>query len=139
MNTKSYTSILNKALKKGIISNKLKEAILAILEAFKTKDLNLIYQLSACKSLTCGGMSDSTDKVHAFREDHDHNVKILGRSMYSILDALNHDVAIKIHQIPASMMIVSSKGYVSEMKNKGTHPIIKRILFEKRNIAKGIF
>ena len=140
MNSKSYTSKLNKALNKGIITPKLKEAIIAILKAFEDKDLNLIYQLSACKSLICGEMTDAPDKIHAFREDHEHNEKVLGNSLYDILDALNHDVAFKIHQIPAGMMLVDSRSRtVSEMKNKGTHPIIKRILLEKRNMAKGIY
>ena len=141
MDIKTYVNKLNKALNKGTITPKLREAIIAILKAFEDKDLNLIYQLSACKSLICGKMSDATDKIHAFREDEEHNEKVLlGDSLYGILGALNHEVAIKIHQVPAGMMIVDSRSRtVSEMKNKGTHPIIKRILFENRNIAKGIY
>jgi hypothetical protein len=85
-------------------------------------------------------MSDAVDKVYAFREDSDHNREVLGNDLYGILDTLNHDVAIKIHQIPEGMMIVNSRSRtVAQMKNKGTHPIIKRILLEKRNIAKGIY
>jgi hypothetical protein len=140
MNKRSYKSKLNKALKLATITQKLREAIIAILKAFEDKDLNLIYQLSACKGLICGEMSASVDKINAFREDDKHNEKVLGNSLYSILDAINHDVAIQIHQIPSGMMIVDSRSkIVSEMKNKGTHPIIKRILLEKRNIAKGIY
>jgi hypothetical protein len=140
MNTKLYISILNKALKMATITPKLREAIIAILKALEDKDLNLIYQLSACKGLICGKMSVATTRTHAFREDDEHNEKVLGNSLYGILDALNHDVAIKIHQIPAGMMVVDSRSRtISEMKNKGTHPIIKRILLEKRNIAKGIY
>lgn len=135
-NVKSHVTEINRILKKGKTSPMLRQALIAIVGALNQGNLKLAYQLSACKSFITGVLNPK-DKVHAFQENNAYNEKTLGRDVYSILDGIHHYLAMDVNQIPSGMMIMSAGGS-AEMHIKGTHPIIKRILSERRAIyAKG--
>lgn len=133
---------MKKILKKGIISPRLHEAVTAILQALEDKDLDLAYQLSACKSLICAAdlfLDSNAYKKNAFWENREHNDKVLTASVYVILDTFHHDVAWELDKLPSGRMTVSQKGknlVYSEMKPKGMHTIVRRIRFEKNQIRK---
>lgn len=132
---------LQSILKKAVISPMLKTAIENTIEAIKSKDLNLACQLTAVKSFITGLIS-SKDKSHAFQEDQWKNEKILGDSVYSILDGLHHDLAFRNGSVPSGMMMFGvtkdGKKVCNEFKAQGMHPIIKRMKMEKNNIQKQI-
>ena len=130
---KNWKPDLMKILKKGIISPRLREAVEVMVQALKDKDLNLAYQLSACKSHITGVM-DPNNKAYAFQEDHDSNKKALTASVYEILDFFHHYMA--IDAMPSGMVMLSSNGHMSEMKPKGTHTIVRRIQYEHRQCYK---
>jgi hypothetical protein len=132
MNTRSVKSSLTKALKKGVMSPLLRTAIEATLKALDTKNLKLAYHITACKSLITSNL-DPKDKVHAFQEDGDANEEALGNSLYSILDGVHFQLANVLQRIPSGMMIMYARG-IHEMTSKGTHPIIKRIIAERKAI-----
>ena len=132
---KNWTPDLEKILKKGIISPRLREAVEAMVQALKDKDLNLAYQLSACKSHITG-IINPKNKTYAFQEDHNNNKKALTASVYEILDFFHHDMAWAINAMPSGMVMLSSNGRMSEMKPKGTHPIVRRVQFEHRQCMK---
>ena len=132
---KEHKPMLNRILKKAVISPMLRKAVEAIIKALTDKDFVLAYKLSACKSYITGEI-DLKDKVNAFQEDNDKNEKIFTRPVYSILDGIHHDIAAAIDAIPSGMMIVG-RGEVKEMKiESGLHPVLKRIKFENGAIHK---
>jgi hypothetical protein len=128
-------------LKKAVISPMLKTAIENTIEAIKSKDLNLAYQITAVKSFITGEINPK-DKSHAFQENCEKNEKILGNSVYSILDGIHHDLAFRNGSIPSGMMMFGvakdGKKVCNEFKAQGMHPIIKRMKVEKNNIQKQI-
>ena len=132
---KNHKPMLNKILKKAVISPMLRKAIEAIIKALTDKNFVLAYKLSACKSYIISEINPK-DKIYAFQEDDDKNEKIFTRPVYSILDGIHHDIAFAIDAIPSGMMIVG-RGEVKEMKIKsGLHPVLKRIKFENNAIYK---
>ena len=131
---------LNKALKhQDLMSFMLREAIIATKQALIDGDLSLAYQLSAVKSFITGVLNPK-DKRHAFQEDNDANEKILGNSLYCILDGIHFRLAMTIGEMPSGMMVVSAfqSGALAteEMKRKGDHPIIKRMDYEHNAIRR---
>lgn len=124
---------LTRLLDKGvIITTYLKIAIKSTIKAIEENDLELAYQLTACKSLISGWNCDK--KICFFREDTEANRKKLGVSVYSKLDDIHHDLACIVGLLPSGMAMFSSDGTVHGMKSVGTHPIVKRIAFEKDRI-----
>lgn len=130
MNTRSIKADLTKALKKGTMSPTLRAAITATVKELDKGNLNLAYQITACKSLVIGEI-DPTDKMYAFQEDQAANEKALGNSLYCILDGIHFQIAMTTNQMPSGMMLLSAHGS-TEMKHEGTHPIVKKIIAERK-------
>jgi hypothetical protein len=124
-------------LNKGIISPRLRYAIEEILKALNANNWELAYQLTAVKSLITGVINPK-DKVQAFQEDHEANEKILGNSVYSILDHIHHDIAFGLDEMPSGSKTLHANGKTSEFKAKGIHPIVRRIQYEHRMIVKDV-
>ena len=132
MDLAKWHRVLPKIIVEGKLSLMLKDACIDIYKNMVLEDWELAYQVSACKSYIIGKI-EPENKANAFQEDQENNEKILGKSVYCLLDSFHHDVALKINKIPSGVTIVSPKG-VSSMKSKGTHPIIKRIKYEDKVI-----
>jgi hypothetical protein len=132
MNIRNIKSTLNKILQKGFMSPMLREAVTATIEALSKENYALAYQITACKSYVIGKIN-SKNTVYAFQEDEAANNKILGRSLYSILDGIHHEIAFAIDKMPSGMMVLSANGSI-EMQHKGTHPIVKRIITEDKHL-----
>jgi hypothetical protein len=129
---------LIKVLKSGTMSPMLTRAVLEAIRALKAGDLDLAYQITACKSHICGNLGQN-HRTYAFREDHAANEKKLGDSLYGILDGIHFQLAMMLHKIPSGMMVVSSSpqgGAVEEMRHVGEHPIVKRIAYESAQCAR---
>lgn len=143
----NYKALLTKSLRKPVkLSPMLRHAITDILACLKRldtaktvkaqqSDFRLAYQLSACKSWLSGEI-DPKDKVHAFQEDDPTSKKVLGDTLYCILDGLHHELAFKIGAMPSGMMAMCSNGQTSEMKPSGTHPVIQRMIEERKTLYK---
>jgi hypothetical protein len=140
ISNKTLMTDLTRILKIGTMSPKLREAVSETLKAVKAKDLDLAYQITVCKSLICGKL-DHQPRRNAFREDHAANEKALGNSIYCIMDGIHFQLAMLLDKMPSGMMIFggSPKGFVrEEMKSSGTHPIVKRVIFEKARCAREV-
>lgn len=124
---------INRILDKGTMSPMLQQALVAIAGALTKGDIDLAYQLSACKSFI-SGILNPKDKMHAFQEDDKTNEKTLGNGIYSILDGIHFQLAMEADRIPSGMLIMSA-GDSIEMKRQGTHPIIKRMTREHNAIV----
>jgi len=136
------SDILIYVLKTGKMSGMLYAAIQGIIEALSNDDLNLAFNLSACKSYIVSEINES-DTTHAFQEDSEFNEKKFGNSLYGSLDDLNHQLAAKLNAIPAGAYIVtgSNKGltFKSGMKEiSGSHPVIQRIREEHQAILEEV-
>jgi hypothetical protein len=128
---------VKKLLAKGFISPTLKLAIEESLKAIKNKDLELAYQLSACKSYIANKIDPKRRafRSNAFQEDREKNEATLKASAYCIMDNFNADIAWTLQAMPSGMMTVykTESGLVVEsMKIIGQHPIIKRMKYEKK-------
>ena len=126
---------LIKVLKSGTMSPMLTRAVLETVKAIKEGDIDLAYQITACKSHICGDL-DQNHRTYAFREDRAANEKKLGNSIYGILDGTHFHLAMKLHKIPSGMMVFGGGHVVEEMKHNGKHPIVKRIAFESAQCAR---
>lgn len=140
ISNKTLMTDLTKILKIGTMSPMLREAVSETLKAVKAGDLDLAYQITVCKSHICGKL-DHQPRKYAFREDHVANEKALGNSIYCILDGIHFQLAMRLDQMPSGMMVLSGTprgmGIVKEeMKSSGTHPIVKRIIFESNQNAR---
>jgi hypothetical protein len=128
---------LQNILNDGIISPKLRYAIEEIIKALNVLDWDLAYQLTAVKSFITGIINPKA-KAYAFQEDHDANKKILGNSVYCILDGIHHDIAFAIDELPSGVMVLKGDGKISEHKARGVHPIVRRIKYEHQMIEKSV-
>jgi hypothetical protein len=131
---KNQIFTLQKILNKARMSPMLSRAIKDTIQALEAQDLALACELSACKSFIIGFL-DPKNKQYAFQEDNAYNKIALKDSVYCLLDNIHHDIAWKIGQLPSGMMIVG-RGTIQEMKPSGTHPIVKRIIFEQNRVHK---
>jgi hypothetical protein len=134
----NHTPTLKKILTKAHISPMLFQAVEDTIQALQTNNLSLACELTACKSHITGSL-EPKNKQYAFQEDSAYNVTQLKDSVYSLLDNIHHDIAWKLGEMPSGMIQVLSgpKGMVwNERKPKGTHPVIKRIKFEQKQLNK---
>jgi hypothetical protein len=141
LNYRKVKSDLNKALSKGSLSPMLRKAIEATVEALDKKNLKLACELTSCKSILIGALQPK-NKVYAFQEDSDVNEKVLGNSLYVILDIIHHDLAWQIDEMPSGQAIFSAgpNGLVIQERPspKGTHPVVRRIKKERDAIKKSV-
>lgn len=132
-------------LAKGRMSSMLRRALEDTKTAIKAGDLNLAYQLTACKSFIVGTLRTAPSsrryregRHNYFRESSRLNTKALGNDLYQLLDGLHHDLAFALQEIPSGMMIYSStglnSGVVQQMQRKGTHPVIEAMNQEHAEI-----
>lgn len=131
-------STLRKILKRASISTMLRQAVEETILALQKKDLELAYQITTCKSLICSDLRFDAIQ-NAFREDDKANEKALGDSVYSLMDGIHHELAHRLHKMPSGMMVLSHgpQGVVvEEMKPSGTHPVVKRIIFERNRLKR---
>lgn len=129
---KKMIAELNKILEEASISKMLRTAIEETIKALKEKNYELAFQLTGCKSYIIGEINSEIE-TYAFREDSKRNERVLKNSVYSILDGIHYDLAIKIDKMPSGMNVFTSKG-INSFTIQGDHPIIKRMRFEKRAI-----
>ena len=127
---KNCLPILNEILKHGVMSPMLKEAIKETIKAIKEKNLNLAYQITACKSYLVGVIDP--------QEDEEKNEELFDRSIYILLDGVHHEISFAIDSIPSGMMNLKYNGEVKKFQSNGIHPIIKRIKHEDEVIRKGV-
>lgn len=127
---------LKNILKKGVMSPMLKETVTSTIKALESGDLELAYQITACKSLIVGRI-DPEDTRNAFQEDESVNAKLFKGSLYNILDGMHHDLAMSVKKLPSGMSIHSPEG-VAQMTHRGEHPVIKRITAEHENIHREV-
>lgn len=141
---KNWIPTLKKILNKARISPMLNLAITDALQALQDKDLNLAYQLTACKSHITGSL-EPQNKQYAFQEERDFNEAQLGNSVYGLLDNIHADIAWQLQKMPSGMISVglSPNGAVRntfvvirEMKPAGTHPVVKRIALERKRFGR---
>jgi hypothetical protein len=104
---KASIKTLDKILKKAEISPDLRNAVMELKEAIRKKDIVRAYEVSAVKSYICGSMK--MRDCH-FRENDEYNMKVLGTYVYSTLDSIHFDLAMKAGKIPAGMMVFSAEG-----------------------------
>jgi len=112
MMIKTNVKVLDKILKKAEISPDLRIAVAELKNALKEKDIVRAYEVSAVKSYICTSMGERRCSGSHFTENGDYNRKVLGMdgSVYSILDNIHFDLAMKAGKIPAGMMIFSAEG-----------------------------
>jgi len=134
---KNWIPTLNKILRKARISPNLCIAIDSTIKALEAKDLDLAYQITACKSLIIGSL-EPKNKQYAFQEDHAYNKARLKDSVYGLLDGIHHDIAWQINKMPSGQVMALSNGKICEMTPTGIHPVVKRIKLEKNRIHREV-
>lgn len=115
----------------------LRTALEDSLEALKAGNLNLAYQLSACKSFIVG-VIDPEDSKNAFQEDQDANEKLLRDSIYHLVDVIHHELAWKLDQLPSGAALMSSQG-MTTMHPSGAHHVIIRMNDERAAIMEKLY
>lgn len=125
---KKYEGILKKSLKVAIMSEELRNAIKEILQALKKHNWDLSYELTSVKSYISGDINDISSP---FREDDEYNKKVLGDSLYTILDLLHHEIAFLIDELPSGTYIITSKGYYTKKAPEKTSSPTLRLIKEE--------
>ena len=137
MKNMNPTTTLKRILKVAHISPMLTLAITDTIQAIQEKNLDLAYQLTACKSHITGVL-EPKNKQYAFQEDHDYNETQLKDSVYGLMDTIHHDIAWQIDKMPSGMVVASSNGKIREMKPIGIHPVVKRIRLEMNRLHREV-
>jgi len=133
------TRYIGDILGKARISEPLREALVELRDALKKRDMEKAYELSSVKSLISSDYS-KPKKGNLFNEDSDYNEKLFGgRSVYSILDVMHHEIAFSQDKIPSGMMVFHSTGVVEQKgKPHGESLTLKRIKSELEFIEKSV-
>ena len=117
--------ILNKILAKAKISPDLRDAVIELKNAIKSGNKNMAYELSAVKSFIGGDLRKPS--TYHFREDSDYNEKVLGSSVYSLLDSVHFHIAMETQKLPAGMMVFSAGGIRQKGMPKGKSKTLELI------------
>lgn len=133
----SHEKTLKNILEKAALSPMLRQAVEASLEALRSGDIHLACKLSACKSLVIGEINPD-DTRNAFQEDNDINKRLFQQSVYSLLDGIHFDLAMKLNEMPAGMSLYSANGHQERPKDTGEHPVLQRMMAEHENIRKEV-
>lgn len=107
-NRRAGLATVDKILSKAKMTPALKAAMLELRDAIRRGDDDAAYELSSVKSFITGSL-ETSGRNH-FGEDNDYNRKILGGSVYSLIDNLHFKLAMKADKIPSGMMVLSSRG-----------------------------
>ncbi|MCK9593937.1 MAG: hypothetical protein M0Q91_18200 [Methanoregula sp.] len=133
---KALDEILTKPV---IMTDAVRDAVIEIKESIQSGDYGLAADVSTVKSFICGKMVLADPHNYCrFREDHEANEKVLGRSIYEILDGIHFDLAMATDTIPSGMMIVNSqrgitvRPYVKRSKSQ----TLRRIAAERKDMDK---
>lgn len=135
--TKKAIKEIKEWLAKGRMSPMLRLALEDTMGALKKGDLQLAYQLTACKSFIVGTMRNRRENGHNFfRESMRLNTKALGYDLYYLLDGMHHDLAFAIGALPSGMCVLSKnpQGGITQhhMAHTGTHPVIACMKMEQK-------
>jgi hypothetical protein len=104
----SQISELEKIKSKAKISPHLRRALTEAIDALKSGNVPLATEITSVKSFIAGDVVAS-GKDH-FTENTKYNEKVLGRSVYGLLDSLHHNLAFESNEIPSGVMIFNASG-----------------------------
>ncbi len=138
---KRILDTLDDILKRGRISKKLREAVSETARAVRTGDFDLAYQISACKSLVVGELKKEKGRDDAFREDGEANERVLGGSVYGLLDGVHFNLSMKVGKLGSGTTVFCGgpQGIsIQQMEHEGNHPVVRRIKLENRRIAREV-
>jgi hypothetical protein len=137
---KTWIKNLVKARNKGKINPWLNQALEAIIKALMEQDWDFACQLTAVKSHISGVLDPKSG--YSFQENHRANEKILGTSLYSMLDIIHHEIAFALNEVPSGMMVMGSqriplskrtRTFTKDFRSKNIdHPVIKQIRLEQQ-------
>jgi len=128
---------LRRVEKRGKMSRCLKHAVGEIVQALRQGNIDFAADLSAVKSFISGEMGSDPERYH-FREDSKHNERVLGQSVYGILDRLHHDLAMATKTLPMSMMIISPAGIQVRGLSKQKSPTLDMMRNEDRQMRQEV-
>jgi hypothetical protein len=118
------------------MSADLQSAIDELIQALAKGDLELGADISVVKSFIAGSMK--SDPKNHFREDTDHNEKVLGRSCYGILDGIHHDLALATRTLPSGMPVLSASGMRVRRSSTRKSPTLNLIRRESQRIIREV-
>ena len=138
---KKFLRDLDRILDKAVISEHLKTAVIEIKEAILKKDYLLAADLSSVKSfITHTIILKNPEKNHLyhFREESDKNEKLIGRSVYGILDDIHFTLSMETKTIPNSMIVITANRVYGRQESKNTtSKTLNTISNERRSYATG--
>jgi hypothetical protein len=125
---------LKRLIERGKISDQLRQVVEASIIAIEKDDIPLASELTSVKSLV-GNNMDNTN--YPFSEASEYNERQLGRSAYSLLDAVHHQLAFSIDEMPSGVVVISAGGYLTRGRSSIQHPLVALINqeFERERIA----
>jgi hypothetical protein len=135
---KTWIKDLVKARNRGKINPWLDKALEAIIKALVEQDWDLACQLTAVKSHISGVLDPKSG--YSFQENHRANEKILGTSLYCMLDGMHFSLSMVLDEMPSGMMVMGTtrvplskrtRTFVKDFRSKNIdHPVIKQIQLE---------
>ena len=125
----SQISELERIKTKGKISPHLRSALTEAINALKNGNVSLATEITSVKSFISGNVVAS--KKDHFTEDTKYNEKVLGRSVYGLLDSLHHNLAFASGEIPSGVMIYSASGKREREPTKFKSPTLRMIKRER--------
>lgn len=137
---KTKITQLKNILNMGRITTDLRETIKETIKALRENNIPLASELTSVKSLVTGTLDTS---YGPYGEDRRYNGNILGQDVYSTLDSMHFDLAMKAGEMPSGAIILTSGGIGGPVSKrvrpqpKLTNPQIKKMEEEREKIRKG--
>jgi len=119
------------------MSPALKNALDELIDALKHDDWSKAEELSAVKSFITSEI-EPADNLNHFQEDMAYNRRKFKDDLYSYLDSLHFDLAMRLHKQPSGIMILSRSGIQDRPQPTLKSPTLNMMRWEHKQIEKGI-
>lgn len=106
---KSFINDLDKVLDTAKMSPDLRTAVFQTKQALLSNNVCLAEEITSVKSLVGNKLESKSDKRH-FQEDSKYNYRVLDNTVYSILDDMHFDLAMKLKKMPRGMTKFTAQG-----------------------------
>ncbi len=119
--------VLNKIINKGKMSSNLHEVVESLIDSIKKDNVTLVSELASVKSLISGKLKEKC-RDYPFNEDSSYNEKVLGNSVYYLLDGINFEFSVKSDRLPSGMTVWSANTITQQSHTDiSNHIVVKKI------------
>ena len=132
MSELTQISILKRVSEQSKITPALRRVVNSTITSLQQGNRELASVQTSVKSLITGAM------LKPYGEDDDYNRKILGDSVYYLLDVMHHELAFSLGELPSGTMVFTANGVSQRGLSIIKHPEVIKINAEFKRIRESV-